>query len=98
MESAVNAFLKDSIVESALDDVESLDTLKKDVASWAKEEGQPFSDDDFMAAMRSLVSEGKLRAFRLDTSTQKFEVVTAAANVPEAEFAALWFRAQRKAK
>jgi hypothetical protein len=94
MSKSGDSFIRDCIRESALDDIESWDTLKKDVASWAAQEGRPFSEDEFNIELRSLAHAGMMHVYVFDTVTQQFRAVawTKDAEVP---FSELWFKTKR---
>lgn len=91
--SKVPSSLGDFIIESARDDIESFDTLKADVARWARDDGMPYSDEAFITAIGDLVQSGELNAFRFDQVSQgyqKIEPSQVATHLRES-----WFRTRR---
>ena len=92
MEKPVASFLLEYISESARDDVESWQTLKSDVTSWAEEEGRKFSDEEFGLALEVLVREGKVRAFEL--SANQFRPI-GASELVRSQLESYWFRTKR---
>jgi hypothetical protein len=71
----MSSSLEDLIIESARDDIESFDTLRADVSRWATDDGIPYSDEAFAAAVQDLVQSGKLAAFRFDQVSQEYKKI-----------------------
>jgi hypothetical protein len=88
-------YLREYISESALDDLESWQTLKTDVTTWAQEEGRRFSDEEFARALESLVREGKMRAFQLDSSNNQFHSIVDFDSLGS-QLESYWFKTKRE--
>ena len=91
MTNSDREFLKECAYESAKDDYESLPTLLKDVSTWAKDEGRPWSEHDFIEVLQELVNSGRMASYRYAPERQSY----VPADFDVSQINNFWFRSRK---